>query len=257
MLWLNDMKRNIPLEIEPLKALQEFTSARIAIGLVGTSIPLKQSLEFKLAHAHARDAVYSELDINNLSDLLKQFNLPVLHLQSMVTHRRQYLQRPDLGRKLSNASVNLLSHYSIGAGVAIVIADGLSATAVNENTYRLLLALIPLYTAANFKLAPISLVEQGRVAIGDDISDGLRAKLSLVLIGERPGLSSADSLGAYLTYNPKPGLTDETRNCISNIRPGGLSYIKAAKKIFYLTNEAFKRKLSGMALKDDTGLLES
>jgi len=251
------MKRNIPQEIEPLKALQEFTSARIAIGRVGTSIPLKQSLEFKLAHAHARDAVYSELNINNLSELLKQFTLPVLHLQSMVNHRRQYLQRPDLGRRLNRVSVDLLRDYSTNADIAIVIADGLSATAVNENVYGLLLVLIPLFIGANFKLAPLNLVEQGRVAIGDDIAHGLMAKLSLVLIGERPGLSSADSLGAYLTYNPQPGLTDEMRNCVSNIRPGGLSYKNAAKKIFYLVNEAFKRKLSGVALKDNTGLLES
>jgi ethanolamine ammonia-lyase small subunit len=251
------MKRNIPQEIEPLKALQEFTSARIAIGRVGTSIPLKQSLEFKLAHAHARDAVYSELDINRLSDLFKQFNLAVLYLQSMVSHRRQYLQRPDLGRRLNTASVNLLNDHTADTDIVIVIADGLSATAVNDNVYGLLLVLIPLLTAADFKLAPMSLVEQGRVAIGDDIGYGLKAKLSLVLIGERPGLSSADSLGAYLTYNPKPGLTDEMRNCVSNIRPGGLSYKNAAKKIFYLISEAFKRKLSGVILKDNTDLLES
>jgi ethanolamine ammonia-lyase small subunit len=251
------MKRNIPQEMEPLKALQEFTSARIAIGRVGTSIPLKQSLEFKLAHAHARDAVYSELDVSKLADLFKQFGLPVLQLHSKITDRRQYLQRPDLGRRLNEVSTDLLYDYRQETDIAIIIADGLSATAVNENTFDLLQTLIPQLLAANFKLAPISLVEQGRVAIGDDIGYGLKAKLSLVLIGERPGLSSADSLGAYLTYNPKPGLTDEMRNCISNIRPGGLSYKKAADKIFYLITEAFKRKLSGVNLKDNAGLIKS
>jgi ethanolamine ammonia-lyase small subunit len=251
------MKRNIPLEIEPLKALQEFTPARIAIGRVGTSIPLKQSLEFKLAHAHARDAVYSELNISNLTDLFKQFNLPVLYLHSRVNNRGQYLKRPDLGRKLNDDSLAQLQDHSIKTDIALIIADGLSATAVNENSIGLLQVLIPQLLAANFTLAPISLVEQGRVAIGDDIGYGLNAKLSLVLIGERPGLSSADSLGAYLTYNPKPGLTDEMRNCISNIRSGGLIYKKAAKKIFYLITEAFKRKLSGVDLKDNDGLLES
>jgi ethanolamine ammonia-lyase small subunit len=251
------MKRNVPQEIESLKALQEFTSARIAIGRVGTSIPLKQSLEFKLAHAHARDAVYSELDINNLTDVLKQFDLPVLHLNSRVNDRRQYLQRPDLGRRLNDGSLDLLLDHRPETDIAIILADGLSATAVNENAVGLLQALIPQLLAAGFKLAPISMVEQGRVAIGDDIGHGLNAKLSLVLIGERPGLSSADSLGAYLTYNPKPGLTDEMRNCISNIRPGGLIYKKAAKKIFYLISEAFKRKLSGVDLKDNAELLES
>jgi ethanolamine ammonia-lyase small subunit len=250
------MKRNIPQEIEPLKALREFTQARIGIGRVGTSIPLKQSLEFKLAHAHARDAVYSELDINNLTDLLKQFDLPVLQLHSRAGHRRQYLQRPDMGRRLNDASMQLLHDFSAEADIAIIIADGLSATAINEHTFGLLQVLVPQLTAAGFRLAAISLVEQGRVAIGDDIGYGLKAKLSLVLIGERPGLSSADSLGVYLTYNPKPGITDEARNCVSNIRPGGLSYSKAAKKIFYLISEAFTRKLSGVGLKDNAGLLE-
>ena len=251
------MKRNVPQEILSLKALQEFTPARIAIGRVGTSIPLKQSLEFKMAHAHARDAVYSELDISNLTDSLKLFSLPVLHLQSKVGYREQYLQRPDMGRRLNDESIRLLQEYHSEADIAIIIADGLSATAVNQNSLGLLQILIPQLTAAGFKLAPINLVEQGRVAIGDDIGYGLNAKLSLILIGERPGLSSADSLGVYLTYGPKPGLTDETRNCVSNIRPSGLSYTKAAKKIFYLISEAFKRKSSGVMLKDNAGLLES
>lgn len=249
------MKRNIPHEIEPLKALQEFTTARIAIGRVGTSIPLKQSLEFKLAHAHARDAVYSELAVDKLTSSLGQFGVPVLYLHSQVTDRRQYLQRPDLGRRLNDASLNLLQDYRTENDVAIIVADGLSATAVNENTKGLLDALIPLLSGNGFKLAPISLVEQGRVAIGDDIGSGLNAKLSLILIGERPGLSAADSLGAYLTYNPKPGLTDESRNCVSNIRHKGLSYKKAAKKIFYLISEAFKLQLSGVELKDNAGLI--
>jgi ethanolamine ammonia-lyase small subunit len=251
------MKRNIPQEIEPLKALQEFTSARIAIGRVGTSIPLKQSLDFKLAHAHARDAVYSVLDIDHLTDLLTRFELPILHLHSQVADRRQYLQRPDLGRKLNQDSLDHLSELTAVSDVAIIIADGLSATAIAENTLGLLKELIPLLTGSNYKLAPITLVEQGRVAIGDDIGHGLKAQLSLVLIGERPGLSSADSLGVYLTYKPKPGLTDEMRNCVSNIRPKGLTYKKAAKKIFYLINEAFTRKLSGVDLKDNDGLLDA
>jgi ethanolamine ammonia-lyase small subunit len=252
------MKRNIPQEIEPLKALQEFTTARIAIGRVGTSIPLKQSLDFKLAHAHARDAVYSVLDIDHLIELLKRFEVPVLHLHSQVADRRQYLQRPDLGRRLNQDSLDQLKDSTaVSSDVAIIVADGLSATAITENTLGLLKELIPLLTTSNYKLTPITLVEQGRVAIGDDIGYGLKAQLSLVLIGERPGLSSADSLGVYLTYKPKPGLTDEMRNCVSNIRPKGLTYKKAAKKIFYLINEAFTRKLSGVELKDNDGLLDA
>lgn len=240
---------------DPLIALQEFTAARIAIGRAGTSIPLKQSLEFKLAHAHARDAVYSELDLNGLTEKLKQFDLPMRYLHSMAGYREQYLQRPDLGRKLNEESLKELAHHTQPTDVAIIIADGLSATAININVTGLLEQLIPLLRSADFKLADIVLVKQARVAIGDEIASGLKAKLSLVLIGERPGLSSADSIGAYLTYNPKPGLTDELRNCVSNIRPNGLNYKQASKKIFYLVQEAFKRKLSGVELKDNAGLL--
>lgn len=240
---------------DPLIALQEFTAARIAIGRAGTSIPLKQSLEFKLAHAHARDAVYSELDINTLTENIKQFALPVRYLHSMAGYREQYLQRPDLGRKLSEESITELADHTLPTDIAIIIADGLSATAINVNATGLLEQLIPLLRSADFKFADIVLVKQARVAIGDEIASGLKAKLSLVLIGERPGLSSADSISAYLTYNPKPGLTDELRNCVSNIRPQGLSYKQASKKIFYLVQEAFRRKLSGVELKDNAGLL--
>jgi ethanolamine ammonia-lyase small subunit len=241
---------------DPLIALKEFTAARIAIGRTGNSIPLKYSLEFKLAHAHARDAVYSVLDVDRLSSGLSVFNLPVLHLHSQAQTRHKFLKRPDLGRQLDENSATLLNDYSQPTDVVIIVADGLSATAVNENTYHLLKLLVPMLSASKITLAPICLVEQGRVAIGDDIAHLLNAKLSLVLIGERPGLSSADSMGAYLTYNPKPGLTDECRNCVSNIRPEGLTSNPAADKIFYLITEAFSRKLSGVALKDNAGLLD-
>lgn len=245
-------KLSIP---DPLISLKEFTAARIAIGRVGNSIPLKQSMEFKLAHAHARDAVYSTLDVDGLISKFKVFDLSVFHLHSQAANRQKYLKRPDLGRLLSDESKELLTGFTTNPDVAIIIVDGLSATAVNENTPGLLKMLIPLLTAAKISIAPLCLVEQGRVAIGDDIASGLSAKLSVVLIGERPGLSSADSMGAYLTYNPQPGLTDESRNCISNIRKEGLKYKQAAEKIFYLINESFKRKLSGVALKDNAGLL--
>ncbi|MDB5009393.1 MAG: eutC [Mucilaginibacter sp.] len=241
--------------ISPLKALQAFTAARIGMGHVGLSVPLKHSLEFKLAHANARDAVYSELDTEGLSAGLKQFNLPILHLHSEAENRAKYLQRPDLGRKLNKASLEQLTFYN-DTDIVIIIADGLSATAVNQNINGLLALLIPKLLSVKLKLAPLCLVQQGRVAISDYIGYGLRAKLSLILIGERPGLSAADSMGAYLTYNPVPGLTDESRNCISNIRPAGLNYYFAADKIFYLIQEAFKRKLSGINLKDNAGLLD-
>lgn len=240
---------------DPLSSLREFTAARIAIGRVGNSIPVKQSLEFKLAHAHARDAVYSALDIEGLLSSLKVFNLPVLRLHSNAQTRHKYLKRPDLGRQLNEGSEEHLKDYNTGTDIAIIIADGLSATAVNENAIGLLEILIPMLSAAKLKLAPLCLVEQGRVAIGDDIGHGLNAKFSILLIGERPGLSSADSMGAYLTYNPQPGLTDESRNCISNIRPQGLTNKPAADKIFYLVKEAFRRKLSGVGLKDNWSLV--
>jgi ethanolamine ammonia-lyase small subunit len=252
-------------EIEPgqfpeddlLGQLREFTAARIRIGRTGASIPVKQSLAFKLAHAHARDAVYSELDINKLTADLKQFDLPVLQLHSKAAYREQYLQRPDLGRQLNEESIDQLNNHSVnGIDIVIVIADGLSAAAVNSNAVSLLKILVPQLQSAGLKLAPVCLVKQGRVAIADDIGTQLKARLSLILIGERPGLSSADSMGAYLTFDPRPGLTDESRNCISNIRPQGLTFKPAAKKIFYLVQEAFKRKLSGVALKDNAGLLD-
>ena len=240
---------------DPLNPLKEFTAARIAIGRAGTSIPIKEALEFKLAHAHARDAVYSILDTEGILNNLTQFNLPGLLLHSKADSRAQYLQRPDLGRKLNEASVAQLKTNSGNYDVVIVIVDGLSATAVNENTSGLLKYLIPLLQDAKLKIAPLCLVEQGRVALGDELAYLLNARLAIILIGERPGLSSADSIGAYLTYNPKPGLTDESRNCISNIRPRGLMYKAAAGKIFYLVQEAFRLKLSGVGLKDNQGLI--
>ncbi len=248
------MKNEIA-KTDPLTSLKEFTAARIAIGRVGTSIPLKQSLEFKLAHAHARDAVYSVLDKEGLTNKLNIFKLPVLHLNSKAASRHKYLKRPDWGRQLDEESAEQIRNYTIETDVAFIIIDGLSATAVNENAMGLIEKLIPLLLAAKLSIAPFCLVEQGRVAIGDEIAHGINAKLSVVLIGERPGLSAADSMGAYLTYNPKPGLTDESRNCISNIRPHGLTHKPAADKIWYLINEAFKRKLSGVKLKDNAGLI--
>ncbi len=239
--------------LEPLK---EFTAARIGLGRAGTSIPIKQSLAFNLAHAHARDAVYSELDLDRLIENLKEFDLPILQLHSKAAYREQYLQRPDLGRQLNEESTELLERYKNDPDLVIIIADGLSATAINHNSIGLLRVLIPQLQSADIKLGPVCLVKQARVAIADDIGWALRSKLSIILIGERPGLSAADSLGVYITYQPKPGLTDESRNCISNIRPHGMNFKQAAKKIFYLVQEAFRLKISGVGLKDNLGHLD-
>ena len=238
------------INTDPLIALKQFTDARIAIGRVGDSIPIKESLEFKLAHAHARDAVYSVLDFELLNKRLAEFNLPILSLHSKAFSRHNYLKRPDYGRQLNDKSINELKDYNNESDITIIIADGLSATAINENASELLSALIPMLISANFTIGPLCLVEQGRVAIGDEVGYYLKAKYSIVLIGERPGLSAADSLGAYLTYCPKPGLTDESRNCVSNIRLQGLNYKLAAEKIFYLVTESFKLKLSGIVIKE-------
>lgn len=218
---------------DPLAQLKKYTAARIGLGRTGTSIPLKQSMALKLAHAHARDAVYSELDTDKLSADLKQFELPVLLLHSEAAYREQYLQRPDLGRQLNEISVDQLkipAHHQ--TDIAIIIADGLSATAVNHHATGLLKILIPQLQSVGLGLAPLCLVKQGRVAVADQAGMHLQAKLSLILIGERPGLSSGDSMGAYITYQPMTGLTDESRNCVSNIRPHGLSLAAASKRSF-------------------------
>lgn len=240
---------------DPLASLKQFTQARIAIGRTGNSIRTQQSLAFNLAHAHARDAVYSELDIDTLFTNLRGFGLPVLMLRSKADNRQVYLQRPDLGRRLSELSVEHIADHVQPSDVAIVIADGLSAQAINNYAHPLLGKLIPMLKDAGLSLAPLSIVEQGRVAIADDIGQRLVSRLSIILIGERPGLSAADSMGAYITYNPLVGNTDDARNCISNIRNGGLDMNIAVAKIHYLITEAIRLKLSGVGLKDNAGLL--
>lgn len=248
---------NLPARIsDSWESLKEFTAARIALGRVGDSIPMDQSLAFKLAHAHARDAVYAVLDSGALTAGLRLLDIPVLKLHSQAATRQIYLQRPDLGRLPDDASMHLINQNILAYDICIVLADGLSANAINNNAVPLIQALVPLLKGMKYKLSPVCLAAQARVAIADPIAHGLQSELSIILIGERPGLSSAESIGAYLTYDPKPGLTDESRNCISNIRPGGLSFDLAAEKIFYLVQEAFKRKLSGVELKDNAGFLD-
>lgn len=242
---------------DPWDALKQFTAARIALGRAGTSIPLKKELEFKLAHAHARDAVYTSLDIDYLDNALAHFSTKLLHLHSMASNRQEYLQRPDLGRQLDDPSIKRIAHLYPPSDINIILADGLSAGSINHQAIELLDCLIPLLREMKYTLTPVCLVEQARVAIGDQIGYQLKARLSIVLIGERPGLSAAESIGAYLTYNPKPGLTDESRNCVSNIRNHGLSPNLAAEKIFYLVQESLRRGLSGVDLKDNAGQLGS
>jgi ethanolamine ammonia-lyase small subunit len=247
----------LPLAInpapDPWAPLKAFTAARIALGRTGASMPLKESLAFKLAHAHARDAVYSVLQAEKLETGLKTLGLPFCSVHSQAANRQQYLQRPDLGRKLQAADREHLPGGSFD--VAVILADGLSAEAINEHALPFLQLLVARLQQAGFTLAPVTVAQQARVALGDEIGHLLQARLSLVLIGERPGLSSPDSLGAYFTFGPKPGTTDEARNCLSNIRPAGLPYALAAEKSFYLVAEALRRKLTGVTLKDEMDLL--
>lgn len=240
---------------DPWQSLKTFTPARIALGRAGTGLPLKQWLQFKMAHAHARDAVYSVLQTEKIVTELEDTGLAVLLLNSQATGRDHYLQRPDLGRRLQAVAAEKLQTYAGGYDIVFVVADGLSATAANHHAAALIKTLLPLFREKGFTIAPVCLVQQGRVAVGDDIGTLLQAKLVLLLIGERPGLSSPDSLGVYITYKPVPGLTDESRNCISNIHAAGLSIAVAAQKINYLVTAALRLQLSGVHLKDESELL--
>jgi ethanolamine ammonia-lyase small subunit len=219
-------------------------------------------LRFQADHALARDAVYSELALDVLQTQLMALvaqhpslwaDPQVLTLRSQAATRQQYLQRPDWGRKLHASDAAALKPHRPST-LSIVLADGLSAAAINRHAVPVLAILLPAFAEANWRLAPLSIVLQGRVAVADEVGARLQAQMSLILIGERPGLSSPDSMGAYLTYAPNPGLTDESRNCVSNIRPEGLDYEAAARKLFYLLSEMNTRQLSGVLLKDEMAL---
>jgi ethanolamine ammonia-lyase small subunit len=239
----------------PWLELRRLTPARIALGRTGTSMPTRAQLDFQYAHAQARDAVHLPFDHVALSAQLAERGRESILLHSAAIDRNSYLQRPDLGRKLSAGSAQALRDYASanpgGVDLAIVVADGLSALAVHRHTLPFLSRLEEQIGAENWSVAPIILVEQGRVAVADEVGELLGAKMTVILIGERPGLSSPDSLGLYFTYNPKVGLTDAYRNCISNVRLEGLSYGMAAHRLLYLMREACRRQLSGVNLKDE------
>jgi ethanolamine ammonia-lyase small subunit len=237
----------------PWQSLRRFTAARIALGRSGISQPTASQLEFQLAHARARDAVHLALDHRALADRLSEAcGLPCVNLHSAAENRHVYLQRPDLGRKLDDASRAALAGMHAPCDLAFVIADGLSALAIEQNAQPFLRTLMASLAAEQWRIAPLAIVRQGRVAVGDEVAHLLGARAVVVLIGERPGLSSPDSMGLYLTWAPQPGLTDASRNCISNVRPAGLTWEAAAFKLHYLLSESRKRQLSGVALKDET-----
>jgi ethanolamine ammonia-lyase small subunit len=240
---------------EPWAELRRFTAARIALPRSGASLATAPLLEFRLAHARARDAVHAPFDTAQLCAELAPLGLPVLTVASAAQDRQQYLMRPDLGRRLADDGAALLAAQAgggrdVGSGydVAFVIADGLSARAVAAHAQPLLADVLP-------RLADLRMARLGRVALGDAVANALGAEIAVMLIGERPGLSAPDSMGAYLTFAPTPHTTDAERNCISNIRPAGLPYADAALKLVHLIRAMRARRLSGVALKDDADRL--
>lgn len=239
--------------------LRALTPARVGLGRTGVSQQTRDLLDFQSAHAQARDAVHARLEAASMAAQLAEFSgTDVLRLHSAAGSRGLYLQRPDLGRVLSEASRTELAtratQTSPSFDLAFIVADGLSALAVERHAAPLMKALWPCFNG--WQIAPLTVVEQGRVAIGDEIGAAFGAAISVVLIGERPGLSSPDSLGAYMTWNPRPGRTDAERNCISNIRVEGLSYAQAAAELFFTLNEARRRQLTGVALKMESTRLK-
>ena len=240
---------------DPWAALRCHTPARIALGRAGSSLPTHELLRFAAAHADARDAVWLALDEPALARSLQAQGWATLPVHSQAPDRTAYLRRPDWGRRLAAHSADQLREAAAAAGgpvdLAIVLGDGLSARAVQQHAPPLLAALQPLL-AAHWVLAPLVIAQQARVALADEVGALLQARLVLMLLGERPGLSAPDSLGAYLTYQPGVGCTDAQRNCVSNIRPGGLPPAQAAQRLAWLLTEALRRRVSGVALKDDS-----
>lgn len=244
---------NKPVHSNGWDALRAFTDARIALGRTGASLPTQEVLRFGLAHAQARDAVHQPFDSERLADSLQHEGWQTLVVHSAAADRSTFLRRPDLGRKLSLASREALQSLALKpADLLLVIGDGLSSKAVHRQALPLLQALRPYLARLDISVAPVVLAHQARVALGDDIGECLQAKAVAILIGERPGLSSPDSLGIYLTWGPHTGRLESERNCISNIRPEGLDYPQAAFKLAWLLDQAYQRCLTGIALKDES-----
>ena len=243
---------------DPWSVLTRFTAARIGLGRAGGSIPTQPLLAFQLAHARARDAVQRDIDSAAVQRVLGERGFEVLQVQTAATDRHTFIQRPDLGRIPGPGAKVLLENKgrdSAPFDAVFVVADGLSAQAAERHGPAMLEHIAPKLAEAHWRLAPVCLVSQGRVAVGDEIGVLLGAAMTVMLIGERPGLSSPDSLGIYLTWDPVPGRSNADRNCISNIRPEGLAYELAAHKLFYLMTQARRRRLSGLGLSEDAPAL--
>lgn len=241
---------------DPWAVLRRHTEARIGLGRSGASLPTREVLKFSMAHAQARDAVRTAMDWSAVEQGLHALGLPTLQVASQAGDRDIYLRRPDLGRRLdAHSGKALASAASTRPELLLVVGDGLSSTAVAANAVAAIAALLPHVQANGWQLAPVLLATQSRVALGDEAGEILGARAVLMLIGERPGLTSPDSLGAYLTWEPRIGRRDSERNCISNIRKGGLSADEAAFRIAWLLREAFHRRITGVSLKDESNYL--
>jgi ethanolamine ammonia-lyase small subunit len=235
--------------------LRRLTPARIGLRRAGASLATRPLLDLQLAHARARDAVHEPLDEPRLIAELEGLGLPVLSVASASKDRQHYLMRPDLGRRLAPGAEAAFAQHANGYDVVLVVTDGLSARATQLHAEPVLAGVLPALRAEGWRIAPLVVVRQGRVAVGDAIANALRADGVVVLIGERPGLSAPDSMGAYLTWQPHPQTTDADRNCISNIRPAGIGYADAAFKLAYMLRTMRARRLSGVRLKDDSDRL--
>jgi ethanolamine ammonia-lyase small subunit len=237
-----------------LADLRDLTPARVGLGRSGASMPTRALLDFTLAHARARDAVHAAFDVAAMISGLADLGLAAFEVCSRARDRNDYLRRPDLGRTLDPASRQQLARDDGGScRLAIVVADGLSPTAVNAHAIELVRNLIPHLAVGEIEIGHAVVASGARVALGDEIGVILGARMIVMLIGERPGLSAPDSLGAYLTFAPKPGRTDAERNCVSNIHGAGLGYDEAAFRIAWLVREGLAREVTGVALKDESG----
>lgn len=250
-------KMSSPHAPDPWNGLRRHTAARIALGRAGTSLPTRELLAFQADHARAIDAVYTEFDRDAAADALNREGLASVFVETRAESRAVYLQRPDYSRRLTDASCARYADAVRGrpkGDVVLAIVDGLSAEAVHRHAVPAALRLARRLEKAGLILAPMPLVRYGRVALQDELGEIAGAKVVVSFIGERPGLGSPDSLGAYIVYGPRVGNTDANRNCVSNIRPEGLPYDAAVDTIAWLVTESLRRKVSGVALKDDRAL---
>jgi ethanolamine ammonia-lyase small subunit len=234
--------------------LRGLTPAHVGLGRAGASMPTKALLDFTLDHARARDAVHAAFDVSAIISDLNDLGLEAFGVRSHARDRKEYLRRPDLGRTLDPASQHLLANRNGGpCRLAIVIGDGLSPAAVHAHAVQLIRNLVPQLARDKIEIGHPVVATGARVALGDEIGAILGARMVAMLIGERPGLSAPDSLGAYLTFAPRPGRTDAERNCVSNIHGSGLGYDEAAFRIAWLIREGLAREITGVALKDESG----